>query len=467
MLKSLHSKLLFYFVILSLLSIFLMSIAFRLSFDECFTIYLDNKREDEIENFTNTLSNLYSKKGKFDGKILADAKELQTLLSYQGMTEGLFYEVYSFNGVKMLDSTNLMDHVMGMTINDDEKKNILKELGFISETRPFIIDGTELGAITLHYKLGYKKGEFQFKERLNKYIFAAEITMILIALLVSFFFSKKLTYGLRQVSEIAKKLRNNLNVRIPFKGLSEEMMEVAVSINELAESLSHQEHLRKQFSTDMAHEFRTPISTLRSQIEAFQDGIWEPTPERLDKCHSELMRLVRLVDEQEQLMAVENPKLQLNIKPLSLSKEITDIKDAYLPIFQKKNISLLMKEMPIADLFLADRDRFKQIISNVLNNCYKYTSDNGQVIISAAEKDGAIQIKISDNGVGISKEDLPFIFERFYRGDKSRDRKTGGIGIGLSIVKALTLAQGASIAVESEVNKGTTVILCFQKYTED
>lgn len=442
-----------------------MSIAFRLSFDDCFSIYLDNRREDEIERFVNMASELYIKGGTIEGENIADNRELQILLSSQAMTESLYYEVIRLDGVKMLDSTNLMEKLTGITIDNENKNTILTDLGFTSEVRPFYIDNEKVGVITSFYKLGYKKGEFAFKERLNKHILAAETMMVVIALLVSFLFSNKLTTGLRHVSNTAKELRSNLNVRIPVKGLSEEIKEVALSINELAESLSYQEKLRKQFSNDMAHEFRTPISALRGLIEAFKDGIWEATPDRLEKCHAELMRLVRLVDEQEQLMAVENPKLQLNIEPLSLCEEILNLKEVFLPIFQKKKISLTIKELPDKGVLLADCDRFKQIISNILMNCYKYTGENGQVMISGACIGEKIEIIIADNGVGISKEDLPHVFERFYRGDKSRNRNTGGTGIGLAIVKALIIAQGATIAIESEVNIGTKVILRFPKFT--
>ncbi|HHW36549.1 MAG TPA: HAMP domain-containing histidine kinase [Bacillales bacterium] len=464
MLRSLHSKLLFYFVVLSLLSIFLMSIAFRLAFDDCFATYLDHRREDEIARFINVISGMYLTEGSLNKRNFANSSELQTLISYQAVSEGLFYEIRNIDGVKVIDSTNLIKDIMGITINFENKESVLKDLGLNSETKSLFLNNEQVGTITSYYKLGYKKGEFAFKERLNKHIFVAEMTMVLISLMVSFFFSKKLTTGLRYVSNKAKELRSNLNVRIPVKGLSEEIAAVAGSINELAESLSYQEKLRKQYSSDMAHEFRTPISTLRSLIEAFQDGILQPTADRLEKCHSELMRLVRLVNEQEQLMVAENPKLKLQIEPISLSEEILNIKEVYTPGFQKKNIVLEIKEIPTDVSFLADRDRFSQIISNILMNCYKFTDENGQVTISANDNNDFIEIMIADNGMGISEEDLPYVFERFYRGDKSRVRQTGGSGLGLSIVKALVSAQEATIAIESKEKVGTKIILCFPKY---
>ncbi|KEF37566.1 signal transduction histidine kinase [Schinkia azotoformans MEV2011] len=467
MLRSLHSKLLFYFVILSILSIFLMSIAFRLSFEDCFSTYLDNRREDEITRFTNVIKDLYVMEGSLNKRNIANSGELQTLISYQAVSEGLFYEIRNKDGIKVIDSMNLIKDIMGITINFENKGSVIKDLGLNSETKSLFVNNEKIGTVTFYYKLGYKKGEFAFKERLNKHIIAAEMTMVLISLIVSFFFSKKLTTGLRYVSNKAKELRGNLNVRIPVKGLSEEIAAVAISINELAESLSYQEKLRKQYSSDMAHEFRTPISTLRSLIEAFQDGILQPTADKLEKCHSELMRLVRLVNEQEQLMVAENPKLKLQIEPISLYEEISNIQEIYAPGFQKKNIALEIKELPTNVKFLADRDRFNQIISNILMNCFKFTGENGQVMISANDTDDFIEIMVADNGVGISEEDLPYVFERFYRGDKSRVRQTGGSGLGLSIVKALVSAQEATITIESKEKVGTKIILRFPKYIEN
>ncbi len=465
MFKTLHSKLIIYFILISLISIFLMSIAFRFSFEDCFAIYLDNKRNDEIERFTNILINEVPRSTFQQNQLIDTSETLDTLLSYQAVTEGLFYRVYNESGDLILDSTDLVKQIAAKMDNDDGFNAKIDDLELEKEERILDINGEKIGSVVVHYRLGYKKGEFQFKERLNRYIIIAEITILIIAFLISFFFSKRLTAGLNQIRNAAKELlRHNLNVRMPVKkSYAEEMQHVAEAFNELAESLSHQENLRKQFSSDLAHEFRTPIATLRSIVEALQDKVWEPTPERLEQCHNELMRLVHLVDELEKLMAVENPKIQFNIKSINAKQYLQDIERYFSYSFNQKNISFSVTGIKDDVIFKGDPERLNQIFSNLLNNSLKYTPDGGRVKVGFYEKDQMVHFSIQDDGEGISKEDLPHVFERFYRGDKSRDRKTGGVGIGLSIVKALVQAQHGLIVIESELKKGTIVTVSFPK----
>lgn len=455
MLKTLRFKLLFSFVILSLLSIILISSAFRFAFNDCFAIYLDNKKNDEIERFIEQV------KLKADHvSLLQSDRELLTLLSYQAMSEGLYYKLYDQNGKIVLDSTYLIGKLAELT-KDNGKELDINSLKFVKETYDLGNDHG-LGKLDVQYHRGYQKGEFQFKKRLDYYILLAEAAMLILAILFSFFISKKLTNGLNQVSHVAQELRHhNLEARMPLDHLTGEIQEVAASFNELAESLSYQEKLRKQFSSDLAHEFRTPITVLRSQIEAFQDEILEPTPERLKQCHVELMRLVRLVDDLEKLMVAENPKLRLKMIELDMQDELNSLKEYYTPISQGKGISLIVQELNESLLFMADPDRFKQILANLVDNALKYTADGGMITIGAYSSDHIVHIFVKDTGIGIPSEDLPHVFERFYRGDKSRNRKTGGVGIGLSIVKALVHAQKGMIDIKSELGKGTQVEVSF------
>lgn len=431
-----------------------MSIAFRYSFEDCFTLYLENRRESEIDSFKKSVEEQV-----VDGKI-ATNDSFETLVSYQAMTEGLFYEVFNEQNQMIYDSTALMQKISTV----DGNKQELQKLGFTTDQQTFQSSDGETGKIITHYKIGYKKGEFQFQERLDNYIVAAEATMVIIAFIVSLFFSKTLTNGLRAVSHAAHELlHHNLNVRMPVKGLSEEMQQVAFSFNELAESLSYQEKLRKQFSSDLAHELRTPIATLRSQIEAFMDGIWEPTKDRLEQVHGELMRLIGLVNDLEKLMAAENPNIQLQMDSQTVSDRMNCVYNQYQRAFAQKKIEFRMEKPTYELYFLADKNRFVQIVTNLLQNSLKYTKPGGSVTIGAFENNNMVYFYVKDTGVGIPKDDIPHVFERFYRGDKSRDRKTGGIGIGLSITKALVVAHGGTIEIESEINKGTKVIVCFKK----
>jgi signal transduction histidine kinase len=334
-----------------------------------------------------------------------------------------------------------------------------------SKSYTLMVNKKVIGKLTSIYPEGLIDDEYTFIQTIQLYIYAAVILTIVLAIIFSMIFSKKLTSGLKKLSFATKELRqHNLDIRIPLTGLPSEVKELAVSFNKLAESLAKEELLRKQFTGDLAHELRTPLATLRSQIEAYQDGIWEPTQQRLQTSHEELMRLVRLVNELEKLLAAENPQAKLNKTELEAGNILSGVRDMFLPLFHQKGVQLNLLDPLQQEWIKADKDKLVQILTNVLNNALKYTPEGKSVTLSVlSERDDYVGFLIEDEGLGMSEEDIPFVFERFYRGDKSRDRKTGGVGIGLSIVKALMDAHNGLIKVKSKINKGTSIILWFPK----
>lgn len=448
MLRTLRSKLLFYFIALSLSGIIFVSFAIHFGFQDSFRDYLDIRRQEQVERVGELLVDEYERRGVVTGA------DLTMLLHQQAMNENLYYQIYDQDNRLIVDSTNLIG-MMGMMGHMGGQG----EGEFLSKSFSLEANGDKVGTLKVFYQQEYVQADFQFLGQINKFIGAAALTMTAIAIILSILFSKRLTSGLRQMRDAARELQhNNLDIRIsPDKQESDEMQELAATFNDLAASLSKQEKLRKQFTRDLAHELRTPLATLRSQLEAFQDGIWEPTPDRLKQGHDELMRLVRLVDDVEKLLAAENPQIKLRKEPLEAGKTLRSLGEHFTPQMLNKDISLIISEPEEEIWFEADKDRFIQIMTNLVNNALKYTASGGQVKLGVKKEKQDVSFLVEDTGPGISKEDLPHVFERFYRGDKSRDRKTGGVGIGLSIVQALVQAHKGDIVLESELNKGTKV----------
>lgn len=175
------------------------------------------------------------------------------------------------------------------------------------------------------------------------------------------------------------------------------------------------------------------------------------------------MRLVRLVNELEKLLAAENPQIKLHKKDIEATTIVSFKKAQFKPVFREKGVNLIIKNTDKKYWFIADHDRVIQILTNIINNALKYTPAEKKVEIKVIDKAEYIGFTVQDQGIGISEEDLPYLYERFYRGDKSRNRKTGGIGIGLSIVKALVDAHNGKIIINSELNVGTSVTVSFPK----
>jgi len=453
MLQTLRSKILFYLILISMIGIFIVSFFIQQGFEDSFNKYLDHNREEKVDRVITELEKDYRKNGHFT------TDPVYAMIHEYAMSDQLYFQVYDRFGRTQMDSSSIrsMLNSLGLTepVQDGEEWH--------SKTYTLKVDSTVIGKLVSIYPEGLINDESTFIQTIQLYIYAAVCLTIILAIVFSMLFSKKLTSGLKKVSYAASELQqHNLDIRIPLTGLPTEVKQLAISFNNLAQSLAKEEMLRKQFTGDLAHELRTPLATLRSQIEAFQDGIWEPTPQRLETSHEELMRLVRLVNQLEKLLAAENPQIKLDKIELDAVSVLEALWEIFVPIFNEKGVHLHIEASNEEELFKADKDRLMQILSNVLNNALKYTPSGKNVTISIVkELEDYIGFRIQDEGTGMAEDDIPFIFERFYRGDKSRDRKTGGVGVGLSIVKALMDAHNGMIKVKSKVNKGTAITLWF------
>ncbi|AGK52563.1 ATP-binding protein [Bacillus sp. 1NLA3E] len=454
MLKTLRSKILFYFLLVSLSGILIVSFSIQWGFEASFNHYINQNRVESTNQLVKALKLEYKENGAFTGE------RVTQLLYQQATTDSLYYKIYSPDEILLIDSTSISTD--GIPTESDGRTNPYQEDNWQTSMELIKVNGKTIGIMKVYYPKGFIDSESVFLQTIKKYLMIAVAITILLALIFSMLFSKRLTSGMKSLSAAVEELtKHKKNVRVPLDNLSEEMKQLGIAFNELAISLEKEERLRKEFTGDLAHELRTPLATLRSQIEAFQDGIWEPTPDRLQQSHSELMRLVRLVNELEKLLAAENPQIKLNKTVLETGKLLSSIQNLQIPIFKQKGVKLNIVPPQETINFRGDLDKVTQILTNVVNNALKYTPEGGTVTISAVRDNEMGGFEIRDEGIGMAAEDLPHIFERFYRGDKSRARKTGGVGVGLSIVKALVEAHKGIITVESELDAGTTFTILF------
>ncbi|CAB3390109.1 sensor histidine kinase [Kyrpidia spormannii] len=281
------------------------------------------------------------------------------------------------------------------------------------------------------------------------------IGMVILAGAVSVYVARRIAGPLVEMTRTAGRMAaGELDVRVAVAG-RDEVAELGRALNHLAESLARQEDSRKTMTADIAHELRTPLATLKSHLEAFLDGVWEPDAVRLRGCYEEIERLIRLVRDVEALAELEAPSFRLQPTRVNLCEVLGRALALYRPSYFQKGVDLELEctEPVWAE---ADPERLTQVFTNLLSNALKATPQGGKVTVSAGNAGVWRVIRVRDTGRGMPPQEVTRAFERFYQVGQGRSRD-GGSGIGLTIVKRIVDAHGGRVQIHSELGKGTVV----------
>lgn len=238
-------------------------------------------------------------------------------------------------------------------------------------------------------------------------------------------------------------------VVVPAANAGDELGQLAASFNDMASALEKTERRRVELVGDVAHELRTPIATLTGYLEGLLDGVVEPSPETWAKLHTESLRLRRLVDDLQELSRAEARQIPMRIARVAPETIVNAARDRVASEYAEKGLDLRLAPLSSLPDVMADQDRAVQALTNLLTNALRYTPAPGSVDVSVRREGAVLAFSVRDTGVGIAPENLPRIFERFYRVEKSRSRALGGSGIGLTITKALVEAMHGSIRADS------------------
>lgn len=257
----------------------------------------------------------------------------------------------------------------------------------------------------------------------------------------------------------------DLSTRVEERGPGE-FRRMARSFNRMTSELERADLQRRNLTADVAHELRTPLHILQGNLEGLQDGVYQSSPEHIQAMLEETQMLARLVDDLQILSLAETGQLPLHFERVDINELIADVSTSFSGPIDAAGIDLQVEiEGSAADSTITgDVERLDQVLSNLLGNALRYTPSGGSILLKAAATLDEVLILVRDTGEGISSEDLPFIFDRFWRGDKSRKRLTGaGSGLGLAISRQFVLAHGGRISVESQLGEGTAFKISIPK----
>ena len=379
--------------------------------------------------------------------------------------EGYIVTVEDGRGAPIWDarSCNMhhcMDVIQDITARMEDRFNMPGVMRI--DKYPVVFGNRNAGTVTIetYGPYFYSETEARFLSTINWLLLVVGIALIGISIVISAFLSRTIAKPILTAGKAAQKiaqiysentgLQNRPVIRIPDQYKTKELAELSRSINTLAEELEEGERRQKQLVSDVAHELRTPLTCLRGNIEAMIDGVYKPDRERLESCQEEIIRLANLVQDLNTLTTLEWETITLNKTEFDLAKLLQITVEQWRQAAREKGVEILLNAKET--IITADYDRLKQVFINLLSNAVKYT-DKGSITISAeaANETSASRclVSIADTGIGIPQNDLPHIFERFYRSDKSRRRSTGGAGIGLTIAAAIVRAHGGTIEVKS------------------
>lgn len=302
------------------------------------------------------------------------------------------------------------------------------------------------------------KADTAFRERTFNAVSLAAVVAISIAIIVGAVTSNMFTRPIRTITDTARRIREgDLSARTNMKG-DDEIDQLGETFDEMASNLERDLKRERRLTSDVAHELRTPLMAMQATVEAMQDGVYPTDYEHLETIASETRRLARLVQQTLDLSRLENHTAPLNLDQVDIVQLVQTVVNNQHQLFHDKGLHLRFVDetQGRSAMITCDSDMVTQCVINLMSNAMRYTPEDGWVAVSVYGDRKHVMIAVSDTGIGIAKEDLARIFGRFWRADASRAREAGGLGVGLAVTKQIVERHQGFIAVESELEKGTT-----------
>lgn len=456
--KSLKNRLIILYSITTMVIVVLLAIVFNKSINTIFREYAENLHKKLVNRTVERIENQYDiETGTFNEekieRIGFTSLKKGLLLRIESVNDNFRFDIRTKNEQECINIIQTVEEHMHMVYPNFRGEYTENKYGLKNEQ-----DGV-IGWVYVGYYGPYSLSvnEAMLVSKLNNAIFWSGVIFLLMSVIIAVIMANRISNPITSVIEIAKRIATGeYGVQAKAKSSVKELEDLVYSINEMSYSLKKEELQKRQMCTDIAHELRTPLCNIQGQVEAMIDGLWEPSKVRLENCHTEILRLTKLVNQLQELYILENTCETLYMCKFNFYDMCCILRNEFEKRISDKNITIRL-QVPEDAVVYGDVQRIKQCMINLIANAITYSSEDNEIGITY-RIDGMkeVVIQIIDYGQGIPIEEIGFIFERFYRVDKSRSSKTGGMGIGLSITKAIIERHDGTITVYSKVGEGTT-----------
>lgn len=426
-----------------------------LIWNQFFSTYAANNIETLAQQTANRIADLYQKTLSLEGDTLIPAREAADSSDELGVM------VVSAKGNKLFDSTD------GLSPEEAAKQG--PSAATQIAIAPIEVSGSDVGNVRV-WVYGsnalMSKVDRQFQMDTFLALLVAGGIALVFALLFGMVFVKSLVRPLDRITRTARELsEGNLSARTGISG-SDELSRLAETMDEMAESFQRDRKLEQQLTSDVAHELRTPLMAIQANVEAMIDGVYEKDEEHLMLVDAEVGRLSKLVDGLLKLSRLEMRTTPMREEPVDLTALAADVVSSHEAFIEDCGISISLGAQQDVKT-LGDADMIRQAVTNLVSNAIRYTDEGGSITISVFREGRMAAIAVQDTGIGLSPEEEKMVFSRFWRADSGRAKESGGLGIGLSLVKEIVDRHHGRVAVKGTKGVGATFTLYFPLYDEE
>ena len=439
------------FAVVAMLTALLAALVISAMWSYQFRQYVHSNLQTAADNAATLLSRSYAAEGQW---------------TFAALSQLPNYGMLNAFGLQVIDTRNRViydDSTMGglLTRGLPERPLVVAERDGFTVTSLVRVDGKKIATVHVwnygtHGLLTEK--DLRFRSASLYALGLAAAIAVALSSAGGLIYARRLVAPIEQVTSAAEELRSgNQTARTGMTG-SDEIGMLGKTFDEMADAIEADRELERRLTADVAHELRTPLQAIQATVEAMQDGVLPMDEERLSIVRDETVRLARLADGILQLTRLERGTIPMRMSRVDLANPARAAVDSHRALFESCDLVLSL-DVDDGVWVNGDPDRLQQATGNLLANAARYTPEGGRVIVAVRAEDGKGVIEVSDTGVGIAEDDLGLVFQRFWRADQARDRTSGGLGIGLAVVKEITERHGGTVGASRRAEGGTTFTL--------